>query len=255
MAPKTPTTRNAATNEQVVELKNIVEKLIEDNKQMKATVDEILKSTEFASNKYDDTNKTMNEVLNKLSKITEQNKKLIERNELLEKELFLQKKQNLELEEKLYKIITPLEIERRQNNLELHGLAEEKEENCETAVKSVLSKINPEPVTIVKCFRYGKKETPTGEKRTRPIFIQFLKKEERDRMYNYRSSLRKLQNRVYLNENLPTFLNELRGKANTRRKQYKYKFIWTKNGNILVRKDENSTVLNIRIPSDLEKII
>ena len=81
MSPKTPTTRNAATNEQVVELKNIVEKLIEDNKQMKATVDEILKSTEFASNKYGDTNKTMNEVLNKLSKITEQNKKLIERNE------------------------------------------------------------------------------------------------------------------------------------------------------------------------------
>ena len=68
MPPKTPTTRNAATNDQIIELKNIVEKIAEDHKQLKVTVDEILKSTEFASEKYDDTNKTMNELLDKLSK-------------------------------------------------------------------------------------------------------------------------------------------------------------------------------------------
>ena len=185
-------------------------------------------------------------------KITEQNKKLIEKKRNAGKRTIIAEKTKFRNGRAAVQNNHPLEVERRQNNLELHGLAEA---NGENAVKSVLSKVSPEPVTIVKCFRYGKKETPTGEKRTRPIFVQFLKKDERDKMYNNRSNLRKLQNRIYLNENLPKFLNELRGKANARRKQYKYKFIWTKNGDILVRKDENSKVLNIRTPSDLEKII
>ena len=254
MPPKTPTTRNAATSDQITELKNIVERLVEENKQLKLKVEESIKSTQFASDKYDENNNLMNEVLEKLTGITEQNKKLIEKNELLEKELSVQKKQTLELELQLYRIITPLEVERRQNNLEMHGLAEENEENCLTVVKSVLSKVIPEPVTIVKCFRYGYKETPRGEKRTRPILIQFQNKDERDKIYSNRSNLRKLQNRIYLNENLPKYLTELRGKANARRKEYQYKFLWTKNGSILVRKDETSKVLNIKSPSDLEKI-
>ena len=48
---------------------------------------------------------------------------------------------------------------------------------------------------------------------------------------------------------------ELRGKANARRKENQYKFLWTKGGAILVRKDENSKVINIKTPSDLEKIL
>ena len=255
MSLTTPNTRSTATSQQIIELKNIVQKLVVENKELKTKVEESLKFTQFASEKYDDSNKLMTEVLEKLSNITEQNKKLIEKNENLEKELLLQKKKSMEMEEQLYKILTPIETERRQNNLELHGLSEENQEDCVAAVKSVLSKISPDPVTIVKCFRLGYKETAKGEKRTRPIFIQFGKKEERDSIYSNRSNLRKLQNRLYLNENLPKYMSELRGKANARRKENQYKFLWTKGGTILVRKDENSKVINIKTPSDLEKIL
>ena len=158
------------------------------------------------------------------------------------------------MEERFYKIITPIEIERRQNNLELHGLPEQNGEDCNTAVKAVLARVTAEPVTISKCFRFGKQQTPLGEKTTRKILIQFDSKSHRDLILRNRANLRKFNDPIYINENLPSYLNTLRGKANALKKLHNYKFLWIKNGNILIRKNENSPVINIKSPSDLDKI-
>ena len=60
---------------------------------------------------------------------------------------------------------------------------------------------------------------------------------------------------MYINENLSGYLNALRGKANALRKEKDYQFIWIKNGNILVRKKEGSSTINIQTTADLNKII
>ena len=255
---RTPNTRSgssSSTSDQFVELKNMIEQLMEENKKLKKKVEESLQSTEFVSNQYEDNKKVINEVLEKLSELTQQNKKLIEKNESLEEELLRQKQKTLEMEVQLYSAITPIELKKRENNLELHGVQEIEDENCEVAVKNVLSKISPEPAVISDCFRIGNRKTATGEVRKRAILIKFETKENRDKFYDNRTNLSKLKNQLYLNENLPKYLSALRGKANARRKEYHYDFLWTKNGNILVRKNQNSKVINIKVPSDLENIV
>ena len=249
------TTRNSELVDQVKSLKLVVEKLVNGNKELKQQIAESLKPIEFISAKFDDNKSIIDKVLEQLKEITNQNKKLMERNEILEKEISLQKKERLEMEERFYRIITPIELERRQNNLELHGLPEEEGEDCITLVKSVVSKVTAEPVVISKCFRFGSKQKPTGEKITRRILITFENKQFRDIVLKNKTNLRKFKDNLYINENLPWHLSILRGKANSIRKQNNYKYLWISNGNILVRKNESSPAINIRSPSDLEKII
>ena len=174
----------------------------------------------------------------------------------MEEEINTLKRGRMELEKQLFEVITPIEVERKEKNLEIHGLSEgSADENCSAVVKTMISKITPEPVIISKCFRFGQKETITGEKRIRPLLVEFENKKDRDTVFNSRSNLKKLNEKIYINENLPKHLRILRGKANTRRKQHNFKYLWTKNGNILLRKNENSNVINIKASIDLDKII
>lgn len=250
------TTRSSELAEEVKNLKIVVEKLVDENKDLKQQVSELLKPIEFISAKFDENNSLYNKVLDELTEIKNQNKKLMERNDMLEKEILTQKKERIEMEERFYRIITPIEIERRQNNLEIHGVPEnEEEEDCCAVVKSVLSKVTAESVAISKCFRFGSKRTQTGEKATRRILVQFENKQHRDIVIKSRANLRKFKDPIYINENLPSHLTILRGKANSLRKQHDYKYLWTSNSNILIRKRDGSQVINIRTPSDLEKII
>lgn len=241
------------TNEQLLELKKNMELLLNDNKELKTKVEESIDAAKFISDKYDDNEVHMKEIKEKLIEITNQNKKLVERNLILEKELKLEKKERVEMEERFFNIITPIEMERRQNNLELHGLPEENGEDCSTVVKSVLSKVTADPVSIAKCFRFGRKENENGKPRR--ILIQFDKKEQRDKIFKNRANLRKLKDPMYLNENLPTYLSILRGKANSLRKEKNYKYLWMNNGIILLRKNEFSDAIAIKYNSDLTKIV
>ena len=240
--------------QQIKELRTIVEQLVEDNKELKNKLEESLKSTQFASDKYDENNNKLNEVLGQLSIITKQNVQLIEKNEILEKEIDNYKRERLEMEKQLFEIITPIETQRREKNLEIHGLSESDGENCSAVVKAVIEKVTPKPVAVAKCFRFGSTETLSGETRIRPIMVQFDKKEDRELIYTNRSKLREYQDPVYINENLPRHLRILRGKANARKKKHNWKYIWSKNGNILLRKTDGSKVINIKATIDLELI-
>ena len=235
------------------DLQKNMELLLKDNKDIKLKVDEAIEATKFISDKYDENENNMKEIKRQLIEIKNQNKTIMERNEALEKQLKLEKKERIELEERFFNIITPIELERRQNNLELHGLKEENEENCETVVKSIISKVTSSPVTITKCYRFGKKETHNGKPRR--VLIQFANKEQRDDVYKNKMNLKKLKEPMYINENLPRHLSILRGKANGIRKERNYKYIWMKNGTILLRKDDFEEVISVRVSSDLTKII
>ena len=53
------------------------------------------------------------------------------------------------MEKELFEIITPIEVERREKNLEIHGLPEgSDDENCNVSVKTMIGKITPEAVNI-----------------------------------------------------------------------------------------------------------
>ena len=153
-------------------------------------------------------------------------------------------------------ILNPIELERRCKNLELHGLQESENENCKERVKEIITKVIPDEIKISDAFRFGSKFYSNGENKIRPIVIKFEEQDQRNKVLNGRANLRKLENqKLYLNENLPANLKQLRGKANQLRNNKNYKFIWVKNGTILVRKSENTNAIAIKKISDLEKII
>ena len=86
----------------------------------------------------------------------------------------------------------------------------------------------------------------------------FKNKTIRDNVYINKSNLIKINTeygRIYLNENLLQNLKILLGKVNQIRKSKQYKFLWTRNGNIYVRKNENTNVISITRNSDLVKIV
>ena len=224
-----------------------------ENKDLKIKIEELITSTKFMSDMYDENVRHMKEIKEQLVEIKNQNKNLLDRNASLEKAVQIEKRERIEMEERFFNIITPIEMDRRQNNLELHGLPEQDEEDCNSMVKSVLEKVIPgSAISLNKCYRFGNKENSNGKPRR--IFIQFSSKTQRDDIFKNRKNLKKLNEPLYLNENLPRYLSILRGKANARRKEKNYKYIWMKNGTILLRENDFSEVVTIRFSSDLDKI-
>ena len=177
------------------------------------------------NNKFEEYKKTNEEVLKKLNEITKQNTMLMDKNNQLEEQIKKEKEERNNLEERLYVILNPIEIEKRSKNLELHGLPETVDENCHEKIKHILAKITPKPVGVVNCYRTGYKFKKTGERNTRPIFIKFETKEQRDTAFASRSNLRKIEDeRLFLNEDLPPNLRMLRGKANAFKKKRGFRF-------------------------------
>lgn len=254
---KNATTRSSSTetSDDIKNLTEMVQTMIIDNKLLTEKVEESLRSNEFINEKFEEIKKTNGDILQKVKEITIQNKQLMEKNKILEKEIAMEKEERIKLEEKIYMILTPIELEKRAKNLELHGYTENDNENCHIIVQEVLAKITPRPVNISNCFRTGPKYSYSGEKRTRAILIKFTTQDDREIAFASRNNLRKLDNQtLFLNENLPPHLKMLRGKANKIRKEKGYKYLWMKNGNLLVRKHEESSVIGIKNMSDLEKI-
>ena len=159
---------------QYKELKNNMDVLLKEYKDIKTKLEEAIKSTQFLSDKYDDNETNMKEIKEQLLEIKNQNKAILERNAFLEKQIKQEQKERTEMEERFYSIVTPIEIERRENNLELHGLPEQNDEVCSTVVKEVLSKVTANPIEIENCYRFGKKENTNGKPRR--ILIKFKKK-------------------------------------------------------------------------------
>ena len=185
-------------------------------------------------------------------------KNMLLKNKALEAAIQEEQKERRRLEEEVNMAINPIEFDRRRCNLELHGLAESSDENLSEKVASILQKIAPGTNEVEKAFRYGRRFGQDGSTRNRPILIIFKNRLSRENIFSKKLNLHKLNDqygKLFLNENLPQNLKALFGKANERRKIKGYKFIWTKEGTILVRKAENTPVIAIKKLSDIDKIV
>lgn len=106
--------------------------------------------------------------------------------------------------------------------------------------------------------------TGTGERRGTPnIIVKFVRRETRDAFYRARRKLagkttddldlgRYASNNIYISESLSPANRELFKSCLTFKKNRKYRFIWTHNGRIYLRKEENSPAIMINSQKDLE---
>lgn len=182
-------------------------------------------------------------------------KKMME-NVIAENNHLKQKIKNLE--EK----IETMEQYSRSNCVEIHGLPQQPNENVLDVVKQVGRALDMDVSDnmVDACHRLGKRlggGGPSG------IIVKFVRRIDKEEFIRRRRVKRTLSTRhlnmaddrpIFVNESLTPSRRRLLFQARTLQKEKAYKFLWTRNGKIFLRKEEGSHVKVVLTEEDLSKL-
>ena len=110
-----------------------------------------------------------------------------------------------------------------------------------------------------------RKKTSSQSKRPEQppaIIVKFISRDKWDELYRARSKLKNLTsadlgyrgtaNKLFISESLTRYNKELFGKCLEARRRLGYKFIWTQQGRIYLRKEYNDPVIHVGSMSDID---
>ncbi|KAH7954483.1 hypothetical protein HPB49_018916 [Dermacentor silvarum] len=148
--------------------------------------------------------------------------------------------------------INDLEQYSRRQNLEIHGLKSEANEN-------LLPKINKLGASLglrqlVEEDINGVHRLPAKQGRESPILVRFVSRKTKDNWQEKDRQLRESKSDVLFYDNLTPRNKHLLWMAHTRALQMDYHFTWQKNGKVLVRKGPGEPIFRITREADLAKI-
>ncbi|XP_030026183.2 uncharacterized protein LOC115444522 [Manduca sexta] len=163
------------------------------------------------------------------------------------------------------------ELESRQQykylkDIELTGITEHQSENLPQIVTNLTTKlgISMDPRDIDDIKRVGQKTSGT-DSRPRPVVVTFTRRAPRDEMLRAARVRRGLttdmiqvpgnSRRVYVNEHLTKSNRILFSKARAIGSQLKFRYVWTSNGTILMRRTDTSSVLRVTSETILDKLL
>ncbi|XP_070573064.1 uncharacterized protein [Ptychodera flava] len=156
----------------------------------------------------------------------------------------------------------------RRNNIEIHGIPQRNGEDTNDIVVRVAAAvgvdITPSDIDISHCLPSRQNQTQQRHQ-TPAIIVKFVRRSVRNSIYYARKNLRgqtpnqirvgdNNTNNIYINENLTPPMKRLFHQVNERRKQLKWRFIWTSNGKIFTRKDETSEVITVPSAKAMNRI-
>lgn len=153
-------------------------------------------------------------------------------------------------------------------DVELSGVTEHHGENLSFIISNLTAKLGVEldPRDIEDVRRVGRRNGGgSGTERPRPIILTLTRRAPRDQLLRAARVRRGLttemlqvaggQRRVYLNEHLTKSNRVLFSKARSVGSQLKFKYVWSSNGNIFMRRTETSSVLSVSTETILEKLL
>ena len=210
------------------------------------------KSAEFIANQYESQKKTANNLLKKQSSLSEEN-------EQLKKEI---KALRLDQEKQKY-ALNDLEQFGRRECVEISGVPPQDGEDVEAITIAIGKEIGVDvgKNDITACHRIKKAK---GD----PIIIaKFLNRKKKEEFLAKRRNLKaktlgslkltddeaKKNGKIYLNESLTRINRELFRFARLKCSENGWKFAWTKNGVVSVKKNENTTPTRIASLKELEQ--
>lgn len=216
---------------------------------LETKANEHAKSLEFISKKFDDFVTFTQETKHTLA---DHNKKLVE----LEND-----NSNLKTTvESLKARVEELEQRSRNCNIEITNIPETTREDPVLVVVKIgeaLGVVNPESAIQV-AHRVPSKRSP------KPLIVNFVSRKHREEwMQAYRKkkglSAEEINNnfpkqRVYINDHLAPHMKRLFGEVKSCAKQQQIKYVWSRDGKIYVKKDDNHKVLKINSIQDMNKI-
>eukprot|EP00794_Sanderia_malayensis_P002485 gene2485-2860_t len=221
---------------------------------------EIEKSQSFLADQYETFRNQIGHLLADNTQIKAENEKLVARVRVLEKENKLR-----------MKAIDDLEQYGRREMVEISGIPRQAKENCEGIVLNLASKINIDlkAEDIDACHRISAKPDA-------PIIAKFGSRKKCALMLSKqaksyakkckiadlgfemppqsRSTPNDISGKVFINESLTSRNKNLLRLAKIKKRELDYKFVWTRNGTVFLRKEESSPTIKIAFLEDLEKL-
>lgn len=223
---------------------------------------EILGSLHYISNEYDDFSTERKKWSTKIGSLVEKQDQQRSRLQLLEKQ------------------VDDLEQYGRRENLEIHGVPIMKGENTNQIVKAVAQCLNIPlsdehistshrlPITSIYKSNQATEKSQNNCKPPHrpvhpPIIVRFTNRDKRNKIFQQKKLLRENEeiralfgsaSNVVIKENLTAYRKMLYNATNSAKYDLNYKFLWTSQGRILLRKNSESRIINVSSLSDLAKI-
>lgn len=153
--------------------------------------------------------------------------------------------------------IEELEQYQRSNNIEIKGIPLEGEPLTIVSQLGELIKEEVSEADIDICHR-----VPTARHDQANIIVRFVRRTKRNAFLSKAKKAKidttalgfQLSSKVFVNEHLTRYGKRLLGAAVERKKELRWRFVWTAGGKVFVRKDENSPVVRIASLEDVEKM-
>lgn len=152
----------------------------------------------------------------------------------------------------------------RNKNIQIDGVPEEKSENLRELVVELgkLIEVTMEPKEIDAIHRIPTRNEKNAK--SPPIVVQFTTRQLREKILTgmrikkiMTGDLMKTgeQKPVYVNEHLTRTKKNIMFEARKLKFDKGYKFLWSRNGRIMIRKDEQAKVIELQSLDDLKRIV
>lgn len=213
-------------------------------------INEMKKLLDFTSAKYEDIIQENKSIRDKLTKLEENEAKLIKNCDKLNSEIMEMK---LQIEER--------EQYDRNRNIIIEGIPETKEENVYNIFNNLAVLID-EPITLNEDIQAAHRIPTKHSDRPKPIVVQFTNRQKRDAVV--KKAKKKLLKTtdfvsrvpvcsVYINDHLTPYYKKLLYEAKKLKTEKDFKYVWVSNSKIFVRKDDNSITERIRSTTCIQK--
>ncbi|KAF6208241.1 hypothetical protein GE061_016693 [Apolygus lucorum] len=190
-----------------------------------------------------------------LGSLREQNEILSTRNNLLENKIQLLESQFFEIEQ-----------DALAKTVEISGIAHRTDENIVDIVKAVGRAVvfDVNESMLDNCFR--RRPSPRSNA-PGVISVSFVRKLDKEAFVSAARMKRNLSttdiginnqdasNRIYVNQSLTFNKRQLLNRAKAFKRDNHYKFVWIRNGRVMIRKDENSTIHEVKKQEELADIL
>lgn len=211
--------------------------------------------------------KNIDDLVETVDFYAEQYQEMLEFKKIAENKIKALEQRNVYIEQcnaALEERVISLEKKEKEKNVEIACLMKNKNnENIKEVVKDVAVKLSLNPDDIESVERLSSPiTTKVRVARPSPIIVKLRSKQARDQWLQKRKV--HLTNgdiygngnktRIYLNEDLTTGTRSLFWETRNQLKNL-YKFIWTQNSNILVKKSENEKIIRIRNENDIKVLL
>lgn len=225
---------------EVKDIKTILERLTNVEEELK----DVKTTVEFISEQYDT--------------LIENNRNHETKIKNLEKELQSLKNENKEKEEILSRLYN-MEQYQRNRNVEIHGIKEQPNEDCLLLIEKIAEEMNIEVTKndVDIAHRLKKRNSKTSI-----LLAQFKTRQARDLFLKKRNLVilnrnipgTEIGSKIYINENMTTYNKNLMQLTKVKAREQNYKYIWFRNGKILVKKNDNERTIIVTHKEDLRKI-